>query len=44
MIQEAVGRPLKVQRGTAPILWLVGLLIRMCARPSRCSTSSIAPS
>jgi nucleoside-diphosphate-sugar epimerase len=25
MVQDAVGRPIKVQRGTAPILWLIGL-------------------
>jgi nucleoside-diphosphate-sugar epimerase len=25
MVQDAVGKPVKVQRGTAPILWLVGL-------------------
>ncbi len=25
LVQEAVGKPVKVQRGTAPILWLVGL-------------------
>jgi nucleoside-diphosphate-sugar epimerase len=25
MVQEAVGKPVKVQRATAPILWLVGL-------------------
>jgi nucleoside-diphosphate-sugar epimerase len=25
MIQEAVGKPVKVLRGTAPILWLIGL-------------------
>jgi N-acetylglutamate synthase-like GNAT family acetyltransferase len=25
MIQDAVGKPVKIQRGTAPVLWLVGL-------------------
>lgn len=25
LVQEAVGKPVKVQRGTAPVLWLVGL-------------------
>jgi nucleoside-diphosphate-sugar epimerase len=25
LVQDAVGKPIKVQRGTAPILWLIGL-------------------